>query len=133
VSSPQNSSGVQADHAIVVLTTVAEEAHAIAIADALVTRRLAACVNIIPGVRSIYRWQGKICRDAEVLLLVKAMRADFAALAAAIRELHAYELPEILAFDVAHGDAGYLAWIADAVDRAQSRADDDRAGDDRAP
>ena len=105
--------------AIVVVTTVGEEERASLIARELVARRLAACVNVVPGMRSVYRWQGKICRDAEYLLLIKTLAGEYDAVAAALKELHSYELPEILAFDVAHGDARFLAWIADAVDKSQ--------------
>jgi periplasmic divalent cation tolerance protein len=116
--------------AIVVLTTVGTEEQALAVANTLVRRRLAACVNVVPGMRSIYRWQGKICRDGEHLLLAKALRKDFDALAAAIREVHPYQLPEILAFDVAHGEPRFLAWLAEAVDRSQPLAPEDRGDDD---
>ncbi len=103
--------------AIVVGTTVGDEEQALLIARELVARRLAACVNVIPGMRSVYRWQGRICRDTEYLLLVKTLAGEYPAVAAAIRELHSYELPEILAFDVTRGDEGFLAWIRDSVDK----------------
>ena len=105
--------------AIVVVTTVGEEESALAIAHELVARRLAACVNVVPGLRSVYRWQGKICRDTEYLLMVKTLSEEFEAVAAAIRELHSYELPEILAFEVGFGDDRFLAWIRDAVDKSR--------------
>jgi periplasmic divalent cation tolerance protein len=105
--------------AIVVVTTVGEEARALVIARELVARRLAACVNVVPGMRSVYRWQGKICRDTEYLLMVKTLSEEFEAVAAAIRELHSYELPEILAFEVGFGDDRFLAWIRDAVDKSR--------------
>jgi len=105
--------------AIVVVTTVGEEARALVIARELVARRLAACVNVVPGMRSVYRWQGKICRDTEYLLMVKTLSEEFEAVAAAIRELHSYELPEILAFEVGFGDDRFLGWIRDAVDKSR--------------
>ncbi len=106
--------------AIAVVTTVATEEEALLIARELVARRLAACVNIVPGVRSVYRWQGEIQTDSEILLVIKSRREAFEDLAAAIRELHSYELPEILSFAVDQGDASYLAWIESALGRTSA-------------
>ena len=103
--------------AIVVVTTVGDEEQALLLAREMVGRRHAACVNVVSGIRSVYRWQGKICRDTEFLLLIKTLDSEYEAVAAAIRELHSYELPEILAFDVAAGDPGFLAWIGASVDK----------------
>ena len=80
-------------------------------------RRHAACVNIAPVHRSIYRWQGKICEDSEYMLLIKTMDEEYPAVEKAVRELHNYELPEILAFEVQHGDARFLSWIAESLDK----------------
>lgn len=99
--------------ALVVLTTAGSEEQANQLAEEIVARRHAGCVNIVPGVRSIYRWQGKIHRDGEWLLIIKTMEAEYDALEATIRELHSYELPEILAFAVQRGDEKYLAWLAE--------------------
>ncbi|HUP42726.1 MAG TPA: divalent-cation tolerance protein CutA, partial [Thermoanaerobaculia bacterium] len=79
--------------AAAVVTTVGTEEQANLIAREIIARRQAACVNIVPGVRSIYRWQGKICSDAEFLLIAKTLESEFDAVAATIRELHSYELP----------------------------------------
>ena len=103
--------------AIVVITTVGDEEQGNAIARELVGRRHAACVNMIQGVKSVYRWQGKICRDSELLLVVKTMAEEYEAVAATIREIHEYDVPEILAFDVARGDAAFLDWIASSLDK----------------
>jgi periplasmic divalent cation tolerance protein len=103
--------------AIAVVTTVGTEEQAYLIARELVARRQAACVNILPGVRSIYRWKGKICKDGELLLLVKTMEEEFDAVVATLRELHSYELPEILAFSVVRGERSFLDWIAGSVDK----------------
>src|SRR5258705_13613479 len=104
--------------AIVVVTTVGTEEQAYLIGRELVARRLAACVNVFPGVRSIYRWQGKICTDSEFVLMAKTLEREFPAVEATIRELHSYELPEILSFHVAQGEAGFLNWIESSVDKS---------------
>lgn len=104
-------------HAIGIVTTVGTEDQANLIAGELVARRQAACVNILPGVRSFYRWQGKICQDDEFLLIIKTQADEFEAVAETIRELHNYDLPEILAFNVSQGDPGFLQWIASSVDK----------------
>ena len=106
--------------ALVVITTVGNEEQANEIARELVCRRHAACVNIIPGLKSVYRWQGKVCRDSEFLLMVKTQESEYAAVEAKIRELHSYELPEILAFKVAKGDPSFLAWIEHSLDKTQA-------------
>ena len=95
----------------VVFCTAGSEVEAAGIARALVERRLAACVNVLPGVNSTYRWQGAVRTDAEWMLVVKTRRDRFEEVRAAIRELHSYELPEIVMLDVVDGDAAYLAWI----------------------
>ena len=111
--------------AIVVVTTVGTEEQAYLIAREIVARRQAACVNILPGVRSIYRWKGKICKDGELMLLAKTLEGEFEGVAATIRELHSYELPEILSFNVAEGEQGFLDWIAGSVDKDADFGDDD--------
>jgi periplasmic divalent cation tolerance protein len=78
----------------------------------LVEERLAACANVLPGLTSIYRWQEKICRDPEVLVLLKTRRSCFPKLARRVRELHPYSVPEIVALPVALGSPAYLAWVA---------------------
>jgi periplasmic divalent cation tolerance protein len=103
--------------AIVVFLTAGTEEQATLLAEQLVDRRLAGCVNIVPGIRSIYRWQGKICRDSEWLLLVKTLDSKYQALEAAVRELHGYELPEILALSVHRGEKNYLRWIEESLDK----------------
>jgi periplasmic divalent cation tolerance protein len=78
---------------------------------ALVEERLAACVNLVPGVRSIYRWQDAVQEDAEVLLVVKTQRERCGALAARVQALHPYELPEVVVLPIEAGLDRYLAWI----------------------
>ena len=111
--------------AIVVVTTVGTEEQAYLIAREIVARRQAACVNIIPGIRSLYRWQGKICKDGELLLVVKTLDREFEGVAATIRELHSYELPEILSFGVGRAEPRFLDWIAASVDKQAAFADDE--------
>jgi periplasmic divalent cation tolerance protein len=106
--------------ALVVFTTVGTEEQANLIARELVCRRHAACVNIVPGLRSVYRWQGKVCRDTEFMLVVKTEDQEYAAVESAIRELHSYELPEILAFEVTRGETGFLGWISASLDKSNA-------------
>ena len=82
------------------------------IATTLVDERLAACVNLLPGITSVYRWQGTVERAGEVLILAKTTRESLAALAERIVALHPYELPEVVAVEAAGGLPAYLAWIA---------------------
>ncbi len=103
--------------AICVITTVGTEDQAYLIARELVARRQAACVNVLPGVRSIYRWQGKICKDQELMLVIKTADTEYESVAETIRELHSYELPEILSFSVTKGEKSFLSWIRGAVDQ----------------
>ncbi|MDP9121269.1 MAG: divalent-cation tolerance protein CutA [Acidobacteriota bacterium] len=116
--------------AIVVVTTVGTEEQANLIAREIIARRQAACVNIVPAIRSIYRWKGKICKDGELLLIAKTLEQEFDGVAATIRELHSYELPEILSFGVSQGEPAFLAWIATCVDKDAEFPDDDEDEDD---
>ena len=100
---------------IVVLVTTGSAENAEAVARALVGEHLAACVNILPGIRSIYRWQGKVADDAEWLLVIKTERARFAELETRVRSLHTYEVPEIVALEIVEGSAPYLEWLLGAV------------------
>lgn len=83
------------------------------IAETLVAERLAACVNIVPGLISIYRWQNQIERTAELLLIIKTREAVYSLLETRIRDLHPYEVPEIIALPVQAGFSAYLHWLAD--------------------
>lgn len=96
----------------VVLVTAPDAAVAERIGRALVEERLAACVNLVPGVRSLYRWEGAVQDDPEVLLIVKTREDRLAELAERVRALHPYDLPEVLALAAAGGSAGYLDWVA---------------------
>lgn len=115
--------------AIVVVTTVGDEEQGNSIARELIGRRHAACVNMISGVRSVYRWQRKICRDSEFLLIIKTLAGEYEAVAETIRELHAYEVPEILAFEVSRGDAAFLDWVAASLDKEAPFEEDEDVPD----
>jgi periplasmic divalent cation tolerance protein len=106
-----------ASDAVVVLVTAGNREEAGRIGTALVTERLAACVNLIGPIRSIYRWQGSIEEAEEWQLVVKARVADLSALEARVKALHSYEVPEILALPVYGGSAAYLAWLDEATKR----------------
>ncbi len=106
---------------IVVLVTCGSAREARSIARALVERKLAACVNLLPApVESVYRWKGKIESAKEFLLIVKTTRKRFAAVQAEIRRLHSYEVPEIIALPIAMGSRDYLTWIAESVANRKS-------------
>ena len=100
----------------VVLCTTGSDEQAETIARALVERRLAACVNIVGQTCSVYRWKGEVVRDAEKLLVIKTTADALHRVRDAIRELHSYEMPEILALPVQGGDDAYLHWVADNVE-----------------
>ena len=104
---------------IVVLSTCASPEEAEKIARALVEKKLAACVNILPAVRSIYRWKGAIEDDQETLLLIKSSRALFGELRAEIEKLHSYEVPEAIAIPIVDGLERYLEWMADVLRNEQ--------------
>lgn len=99
----------------VVLTTAGSEDQARAIARELVRRRLAACVNVVPRVSSVYRWQGQIQEEHEWLLVIKSSRALFSRLREAIGELHTYDVPELLALAVEDGSPDYLRWLGSCL------------------
>lgn len=100
---------------ILVLTTVdsPELAHKIAVA--LVEAGEAACVNILPGIRSIYRWEGKLCDEGELLLFIKSSTDRFEAIRSKIRQIHTYQVPEVIALPISAVDSDYLCWLRDQV------------------
>jgi len=102
----------------IILTTAGSHDEARKIAHALVDRKLAACVNIVPQVESVYRWQGKVENTAEWLLVIKTQAAAFERVRDAVRELHSYELPECLLLEISDGSPEYLAWIRENVGQA---------------
>jgi periplasmic divalent cation tolerance protein len=101
--------------ALVVLTTLASEADARALVTALLADRLIACGTLLPGGRSLYRWQGKMTEDAEVVVLLKTDRSQWDALCDAVRQRHPYEVPELLALPVDRGLDQYLSWLTQEV------------------
>ncbi|HLO62062.1 MAG TPA: divalent-cation tolerance protein CutA [Azonexus sp.] len=97
---------------LLVITNCPDEETANAIALALVEDKLAACVNILPRVQSVYRWQGSVESATEIPLLIKATANNYAALEAKIQALHPYDVPEIIAVPIARGLPAYLTWVA---------------------
>jgi periplasmic divalent cation tolerance protein len=100
---------------VVVLTTVASDEQAVALVRALLDRGLVACGTVLPGARSLYRWEGKLADEREAVVLLKTTRARVSALEAAFAELHPYTTPELLAVGVAAGLARYVAWVEGAT------------------
>lgn len=96
---------------IVVYITVSNPDEGEKIAKALVEKRLAACVNMLPGLRSIYHWQGTICDDREMLLIIKSSASLFEAIEKEVKALHSYKVPEIIALPIVAGSMDYLNWI----------------------
>ncbi|MDA8078746.1 MAG: divalent-cation tolerance protein CutA [Nitrospiraceae bacterium] len=98
---------------VVVLITASGEEEAGKIAHALVSGRLAACVNIMKNIRSIYRWQGKVEDEAEALMIAKTRRSLLADLTARVKELHSYTVPEVIALPILEGSGDYLRWLGE--------------------
>lgn len=99
----------------IVLTTVGNQADAARLARTLVEERLAACVNVLPAMASTYHWKGAIEQDTEHQVVIKTTAARIDALEARLRELHPYEVPELLVLDVIGGGANYLAWVREST------------------
>jgi periplasmic divalent cation tolerance protein len=102
---------------VVVLVTAGSAEEGRRIGHALVEERLAACVNVVGPIRSIYRWEGAVEEAEEHLLMMKARSADVPALTARVRALHSYDVPEVVALPLTGGSEAYLAWLATATDR----------------
>jgi periplasmic divalent cation tolerance protein len=101
---------------IVVFMTAANGEEAVRLADMLVKRNLAACVQILPAIQSVYRWEGRIEKQAEILIMAKSVKSNFDELEREVRALHSYETPEIVALPIIAGSASYLEWLAAAVE-----------------
>jgi periplasmic divalent cation tolerance protein len=102
---------------VLVLTTIAAEADAAALARTLVDERLAACVNLLPPMTSVYRWKGQIEQDREQQVVIKTTGDRLGELETRLRELHSYEVPEFLIISADAGAAAYLEWVEEAVRR----------------
>lgn len=105
----------QPDKEIVIFITAPSEDEAAKIARALVESRLAACVNIVKNIRSVYTWQGNIEDASEVLMIVKSRNSLLTPLSAKVREMHSYEVPEIIALPITGGSEDYLKWIREST------------------
>lgn len=102
-------------NALIVLITVPNTEEASRIADALVGSRLAACVNIVSGIESVYRWEGKVTRDSETLMIIKTTGERYAELEQQIKTLHSYTTPEVVAISIERGAEDYLKWLGESV------------------
>jgi periplasmic divalent cation tolerance protein len=103
---------MQSTDALVVMTTVSSEDEAVTLIRGLLDQRLVACGTIVPGVRSLYRWEGKVADEREVIVLLKTRSARLEALEVAFGTLHPYKVPELLALPVEAGNAKYLGWLS---------------------
>jgi periplasmic divalent cation tolerance protein len=100
---------------VVVLVTAPSAEKAAEIARVVVEERLAACGNVVPGIRSIYRWEGKVCDEVEALLVLKAPRKRFQELCDRVVRLHPYELPEVIGLSIEGGNEKYIDWIIQSM------------------
>jgi periplasmic divalent cation tolerance protein len=106
---------------MLVLSTASSEKEAISIAQALVDQELAACVNVVPAIRSIYRWKGKIWNEVENLIFIKTTSAQLEEIKKTLKDLHSYELPEMLAVKIDDGEKNVLNWIGSSVKGGRER------------
>ena len=102
-------------HELVVFVTTTNNEEAASIADALVSERLAACVNILGPIESVYRWEGKVTRDREALMIIKTTGERYPEVERRIKELHSYSTPEIVAIAIERGSLQYLEWLRDST------------------
>jgi len=101
---------------IVIFVTTSSAEEATNIARTLVDEKLIACANIVPKVRSIFRWQGKICDEAESLMIIKTVAANLEAITSRVKALHSYQVPEIIALPIVGGSAEYLKWVREETE-----------------
>ena len=114
VASPIKKSAAEV---FVILVTVANQEEAVRIGEGVVKAKLAACANVVPGIQSIYRWKGKIVKSQEFLLILKSSKARYSELEKAIKAMHTYETPEIIALPVKKGLDRYLRWVQTETSR----------------
>lgn len=105
---------------VVILVTAGKLAEAKRIAKQLIESQIVACVNITPPVQSIYRWQGRIAQEQEVLMIIKSTRELFPDVAAAVRKIHSYKTPEVICLPIVDGTEEYLSWIEDSVKQREA-------------
>ena len=115
----------QLEDICLIMTSVGTEQQAVEISEELIAQRLATCINIVPCLRSIYRWKGKVCEDTESLLLIKTPKRLFDEVSSAIREYHSYELPEILGFPIINAETNFHEWVLRMVQPGDEADDDD--------
>jgi periplasmic divalent cation tolerance protein len=96
---------------ILVFSTASSKTEAVKIAEGLVDAKLAACVNIVSDIKSVFRWQGEICREGEALLIIKSIRDKYGLIEKKIKQLHSYDVPEIIAMPIIEGSKAYLKWV----------------------
>lgn len=100
---------------IVIFVTAKDEAQANKIAEKLVEEKLIACANIVPGIQSIFRWEGKVERAQEVLLVLKSRRRHFPLIVETVKALHSYDVPEVIALPIIEGNKDYLNWLTEST------------------
>lgn len=108
-------------HEIIVLVTTSHRDEANRIADALVTKQLAACVNIVLAIESVYRWEGKVARDQESLMIIKTTEERYAELEGVVKELHSYTTPEVVALKIERGSEQYLKWLRESTAKDETK------------
>ena len=99
-------------HQLVVFITTPNRDEAARLADVLVSERLAACVNIVPAIESVYRWEGKVTRDSEALMIIKTTDERYPDVERRVKELHSYSTPEVIALRIEQGSEQYLKWLS---------------------
>ncbi len=112
--------GDQSRELIVFVTTPNNE-EAVRLAEAFVSERLAACVNIVAPIQSVYRWEGKVTRDSEALMIIKTTSVRYPELERRVKELHSYSTPEVIALRVEQGSEQYLNWLRESTEKDETR------------
>lgn len=107
---------------LIVFVTAPNKDEAARIAESLVSERMAACVNIVGGIESVYRWEGEVTRDQEVLLIIKTTDERYEELERRVIELHSYSTPEVIAYRIERGSEAYLKWLRDSAARGGAQA-----------